>query len=63
MKGNQPKVTTWRAIVDGKQIGSGYATKFQALVAANSFIENEGGGHTLPEIDVKPSFAPIRELV
>lgn len=63
MKSVRPQITSWRAFVDGKQIGSGYASEIQALEAAQDFIENEGGGPTLPEIDVKPSFVPNREFV
>ena len=62
MKGRKwPKVTSWRAFVDGKQIGSGYATELQALEAAQEYIENEPGAHTLPY--VKPSFAPTPEPI
>ena len=57
------KIASWRAFVDGKQIGSGYASEVQALEAAQEFFEKEAGGHTLPDIDVKPSFVPIPELV
>jgi hypothetical protein len=63
MKGQKPTITSWRAFVDGKQIGSGYASEIQALKAAQEFIENEVDGNELPFIDVKPSFVPIRELV
>ena len=63
MKGQKPTVTSWRACVDGKQIGSGYSTEIQALKAARDFLENEVDGNELPFIDAKPSFVPIRKLV
>ncbi len=63
MQSVRPQITSWRAFVDGKQIGSGYASEIQAIEAAQEFIAKRAGGHTLPEIDVKPSFVPNRELV
>ena len=64
MKGKKwPKVTSWRAFVDGKQIGSGYASELQAIEAAQEIIENQPDGYPLPVIKAMPSYAPIKELV
>ena len=63
MKSVRPQIASWRAFVDGKQIGCSYVSESEALDAAQDYIENMAGGHTLPEIDIKPSFVPVRELV
>jgi hypothetical protein len=53
-------VASWRAAVDGKQIGSGYATEADAMKAAEEFVKQKADEHALPEIEIKPSYAPIR---
>ena len=63
MKGQKPKITSWHAFVDGKQIGSGYSTEAQAREAAQEFIEHLGDGSSHLTIEIKASYAPIRELV
>ena len=62
MKGQKPKVTSWRAFVQGKQIGTGYASETEALEAARRHFEKEeDGGSVLPDIDARASFLPIPE--
>jgi hypothetical protein len=63
MKGQKPKITSWRAFVDGKQIGSGYTSETQAIEAAQEFTESQPENYTFPAIMAMPSFSPIRELV
>ena len=63
MKGQKPAVTSWRAFVDGMQIGSGYASELQAIEVAQELVESQPGNYTLPVIKAMPSYAPIRELV
>ncbi|MGK0239428.1 MAG: hypothetical protein ACI92G_002903 [Candidatus Pelagisphaera sp.] len=63
MAGKKPKITSWRAFVDGKQIGSGYESKSQALEVAQDYIEYLGDENAYLTIEAKPSFIPIRKLV
>lgn len=63
MKGQKPKVTSWRAFVDGKQIGTGYTSETQALEVAQDYIEYLGDENAHLAIEIKPSFVPIRKLV
>ena len=63
MKGQKPTVTSWRAFVDGKQIGSGYASKLKAIEAAQGFTESQPENYAYPAIMAMPSFSPIEELV
>lgn len=62
MKGQKPKITSWRAFVDGKQIGSGYASKFQANQAAKHLIKKKIGVNAHVAIDVRPSYSPKKAL-
>ena len=63
MKGQKPKITSWRAFVDGKQIGSGYASRMQALEASQAFVsEYADAPHTVPAIELRPSFVPTDEF-
>ena len=55
MKWVKPKVTSYRTFVDGKQIGAGYASRFQAGEAAKRFIEAEAIPGIRPVVDIRPS--------
>jgi hypothetical protein len=45
------------------QIGSGYASEAEALETALDFIKHLGNEDSHLAIEIKPSYAPIRELV
>lgn len=61
MKNCRLKITSYRAFVDGKQIGEGYRTKFLAHQAALHFIRDNAIRSTLQKIQAKPSYAPLEE--
>ena len=63
MKGRRHAITSWRTYVDGMQIGSGYTTENQALEVALDFIKHLGDESSHLTIEIKPSYAPIWELV
>ena len=63
MAGKKPTITSWRSCVDGMQIGSGYASEAEALETALDFIKQLGDEDSHLAIEIKPSYAPIRELV
>jgi hypothetical protein len=61
MKGQKPKAASWRAFAQGKQIGSGYASKTEALEAAQEFFDKEDDGSTTPNLIARPSSLPIKK--
>jgi len=62
MKGDKPKITNWRAFVQGKQIGTGYQSRTEALEAAQRYFDKEeNDGSSLPNLDARASCLPIKK--
>jgi len=61
MTTQRAKPTHWRAFVQGKQIGTGYKSRIEALEAAQEFFDKEDDGSSAPNLDARPSSLPIKK--